>query len=101
MFLPILEASRVARGASLVGMTVRVWTNGNHRYSYRITRVRRGQKSLAWAFGLPPNYLVLQTSENQYRTGSKVMVQATQVGPPVRASDGEAHPRARPRVCGA
>ncbi len=100
MFLPILEASRVNRGLALVGRTVKIWTARNQLFTYRITRVRRHQKSLAWAYALPANSLVLQTSEDQYRTGAKVMLQATQVGPPVAASPAEARPRARPRVCG-
>jgi len=99
MFLPILEASRIDRGQALVGQTVRVWTTGNRLYTYQITRVRRHQKTLAWAFELPPDSLVLQTSEDSYRTGTKVMVQARQVGLPVVATRAEARPPARPRVC--
>jgi hypothetical protein len=100
MFLPILKASLVRAGRALVGKTVQVWTAHNHRYTYRITRVRRHQKTLNWAFDLPANSLVLQTSEDPYRTGGKVMVQARQVGSPVLVPAAEAHPAARPRVCG-
>lgn len=100
MFLPILTASRVNLGHALVGRTVRVWTAHNQLFTYRITRVRRHQTSLNWAFDLPPNTLILQTSEDQYRTGAKVMLQARQVGPPVVATRAEARPPARPRVCG-
>jgi hypothetical protein len=100
MFLPILEVSRVDRGQALVGQTVTVWTVDDRLYTYRITRVRRHQRTLDWAFALPPNSLVLQTSENQSPTGTKVMVQASQLGPPVVASRAEARPPASPRVCG-
>ena len=100
MFLPILEASLVRGGHALLGKTVQVWTARNHLYTYRITRVRRHQKTLAWAFDLPANSLVLQTSEDAYRTGGKVMVQARQVGGPVLVPTAEARPAARPRVCG-
>jgi len=100
MFLPILLASRRAGGRAMIGDRVTVWTANNHRYSYRISSVRRFQKSLDWAFALPPNSLVLQTSENQYRTGTKVMLVARQVGGPVQASKAEAQPPAKPRVCG-
>lgn len=100
MFLPILEASRVDRGQALIGQTVSLWTVNDQLFTYRITRVRRHQRTLAWALELPPNFLVLQTSEDQYRTGTKVMLQARQVGPPVVAPPEEARPRARPRVCG-
>jgi hypothetical protein len=71
-----------------------------HRYTYRISSVRRFQKSLDWAFRLPPNSLVLQTSEDQYRTGTKVMLVARQVGAPVLVTEEEARPPAKPRVCG-
>lgn len=100
MFLPILEASRVGGGRALLGKTVQVWTARHHLYTYRITRVRRHQKTLAWAFDLPANSLVLQTSEDPYRTGGKVMLQAKQVGGPVLVPTAEARPAARPRVCG-
>lgn len=100
MFLPILLASRRSGGRAMIGDWVTVWTANNHRYSYRISSVRRFQKSLDWAFALPPNSLVLQTSENQYRTGTKVMLVARQVGGPVQATTAEAQPPAKPRVCG-
>jgi hypothetical protein len=100
MFLPILLASRRSGGRAMIGDRVTVWTANNHRYTYRISSVRRFQKSLNWAFALPPNSLVLQTSENQYRAGSKVMLVARQVGDPVLAPEAEAQPAAKPRVCG-
>jgi len=100
MFLPILLASRRGNGRAMIGDRVTVWTANNHRYTYRISSVRRSQKSLSWAFSLPPNSLVLQTSENQYRTGTKVMLVARQVGDPVQAPEAEAQPPAKPRVCG-
>ncbi len=99
MFLPILEASRIG-GRALIGQTVRVWTARNQLFIYVITRVRRHQKSLSWAFDLPPNSLVLQTSEDQYRTGRKVMLVARQGGAPVVVTRAEARPPAHPRVCG-
>ena len=100
MFLPILEASRRRNGRAMIGDRITVWTVKNHRYTYRVTEVRRFQKSLGWAYSLPPNSLVLQTSEDQYRTGSKVMVVARQEGDPVLAPEAEANPPAKPRVCG-
>jgi hypothetical protein len=100
MFLPILLASRRSGGRALVGDPVSVWTVNGHRYTYRISSVRRFQKSLDWAFRLPANSLVLQTSENQYRTGTKVMLVARQVSGPVATTYRESHPKARPRRCG-
>ncbi len=76
----------------MVGDEVTVWTKLNHRYTYRVIEVRRFQKTLVWAFRLPPNSLVLQTSEDQYRAGTKVMVVARQVGDPVLAPGAEANP---------
>ncbi len=100
MFLPILLASRRNGGRAMLGDRVTVWTANDHRYTYRISSVRPSKKSLDWAFALPPNSLVLQTSENQYRTGTKVMLVARQVGDPVLAPEAEAQPAAKPRVCG-
>ena len=99
MFLPILVASWRRNGQALLGDAVFVWTDDDRRYEYRITRVRRHQRSLAWAFALPPESLVLQTSENQYASGPKVMLIARLVAV-TDASHGEAHPRAKPRRCG-
>ena len=100
MFLPILTSSRRRNGRAMIGDSVTVWSNGNHRYTYRITQVRRHQKSLNWVFNLPPDSLVLQTSETPYRDGSKVMLVARQVGKPVVSTAEEAHPTARPHRCG-
>jgi hypothetical protein len=100
MFLPILRASRIDGGRALVGQTVLVWTADDELFTYQVTRVRRHQTTLAWALELPPSSLVLQTSEDQYETGTKVMIQARLVGPPVAATRAEARPPAHPRVCG-
>jgi hypothetical protein len=99
MFLPILTWS--ARDPDrMIGRTVHVWTAKSHVYTYRIERVRRRQKSLDWAFKLPPNSLVLQTSEDQFRTGTKVMLVARQLTGPRATSYAAAHPKPKPRVCG-
>ena len=95
MFLPILEASRVDRRPGADRPDRARLDRHDHLYTYRITRVRRHQKTLAWAFDLPPNFLVLQTSEDQYRTGAKVMVQA-QPGRPGRCWHRARRPARRP-----
>ena len=100
MFLPILTASQRRNGRGLLGDTVTVWSIGNHRYTYEIVEVRRRQKTLAWAFDLPPGSLVLQTSETPYRDGTKTMVVARQVGEPVVVDRAEARPKPKPRRCG-
>jgi hypothetical protein len=99
MFLPILLASQISSGRGLIGTEVRVWTADDLLYTYRVTRVRRHQKSLAWAYALPANSLVLQTSETPYSDGSKVMLEARQVGSAVAAAPGDAQPKARPVRC--
>lgn len=98
MFLPILRASRRANGRSLLGMTVDVYTADDLRYRYEITRVRRFQKHLDWAFRLPAELLVLQTSETPFANGTKVMLVARLMGVTV-VPHAEAHPKARPRRC--
>jgi hypothetical protein len=100
MFLPILQASQRRNGRSMLGATVTVWSSGNHRYTYEVVEVRRRQKSLAWAFDLPPDSLVLQTSETPYRNGTKTMLVARQIGEPVVVGRSEARPRPEPRRCG-
>lgn len=98
MFLPILRASQRHDGRSLLGMTVDVYTDDDLRYRYEITRVRRFQKHLDWAFGLPAGSLVLQTSETPFANGTKVMLVARLLGLTV-VPHAEAHPKARPRRC--
>jgi hypothetical protein len=99
MFLSILRRSQQNRGRSMVGGTVFVWTARNYLYRYRIVQVRRFQTSLDWAYDLPPNSLVLQTSETPYRDGTKVMLVARQVGDPVKATLAESRPTPRPVAC--
>ena len=99
MFLPILVASWRNDGKALIGDEVHVWTDDDRHYVYEIVRVRRHQRSLGWAFELPPESLVLQTSENQYASGPKVMVVA-RFRSVTDASHKAAHPKAKPRRCG-
>jgi len=99
MFLPILVTSWKQNGKAMLGDSVYVWTADDLRYEYVITRVRRHQRSLNWAFDLPAESLVLQTSENQYASGPKVMVVA-RFQEVVASSHAAAHPKAKPRRCG-
>jgi hypothetical protein len=98
MFLPILRWS-IRDAKRLVGRRVDVYTANDWRYRYEVTEVRRRQKKLDWAFDLPPNSLVLQTSETPYRNGTKVMIVAEQVGDPVKVERAEARPKPKPRRC--
>lgn len=99
MFLPILVASWRKNGRALIGDEVHVWTDDDRHYVYKIVQVRRHRRSLGWASRLPPESLVLQTSENQYASGPKVMVVASFRGV-AGTSHRAAHPKARPRRCG-
>lgn len=99
MFLPLLTASRIRNGASMIGRTVRVYTSASRYFTYRITQVRRGQRSVQGAFGITAKVLWLQTSEGPYATSTKLVVVATQVGGPFTASYAASHPRPRPRSC--
>ena len=46
MFLPILDASKIQNGKSMLGMVVEVWTSDDQRFLYEITEVRRHQLTL-------------------------------------------------------
>lgn len=99
MFLPLLTASRISNGASLIGRTVRVWTSASTMYTYRISSVKRFQRSIASAFDVRGRVLWLQTSEGPYASSTKLVVVATQVGGAVPATWAAAHPTPRPVSC--
>jgi hypothetical protein len=73
MFLPLLTASQVTNGASMLGMVVRIWTSDSRLYTYRIDQVLRHQYS-------PPPYdvsverLWIQTSEGPRGTYNKLFL---------------------------
>lgn len=100
MLLALLEASEVKDGASLIGASVQVWTDGNRRHTYRITEVNRHATDRSSARGVPPdgNRLVLQTSEGPKGTVPKLQVVAerTEVAD---ATPAQSTPDADPRVC--
>jgi hypothetical protein len=100
MFLPLLSASRINGGASMIGRTVRVYTSSSRYYTYRITQVKRHQTSIQSAFGVSTaKILWLQTSEGPYATSTKLVVVATQTGGPYTTTYGASHPTPRPRSC--
>ena len=100
MFLPLLSASRVNNGASLIGRTVRVYTSTSKYYTYRITEVRRRQTSIQSAFGVSASKVLwLQTSEGPYATSTKLVVVARQTGGPFATSYKASHPKPRPISC--
>lgn len=99
MFLPILNASLVNDGASMIGMTVQVYTSDDQLFLYEITQVRRHALNLDDAIAATTEQLWLQTSEGPKGTKPKLQVVAMPItsGP---ADDQAAHPSAKPRVCG-
>jgi hypothetical protein len=99
MFLPLLEASLVQNGKSMIGMVVEVWTSDNQRFLYDITEVRRHQTDLNDASSATTEQLWLQTSEGPKGTPGKLQVIAEPLSQEA-ADPAEAHPVARPLVCG-
>ena len=98
MFLPLLERSKINNGASLLGMTVKVWTSNNLVTTYQITKVRRHVTTFGNAFDLETQQLWIQTSEGPRGTVGKLIVVAKRIG--VEAATQEAAPVARPVTCG-
>jgi sortase (surface protein transpeptidase) len=98
MFEPLLLRSRVNNGASLIGATVKVWTSNNLVSTYRITRIRRQVTSLNGVFDIGPEQLWIQTSEGPRGTVGKLIVVAKRIGYEAASQD-EAHPTPRPKVC--
>jgi len=100
MFLPLLTASRVNGGSSMIGRTVLVYTSASRYYKYRITKVMRRQTSIQAAFGVSTSKILwLQTSEGPYASSTKLVVVAAQVGGPYVTGFAQAHPRPRPVSC--
>jgi hypothetical protein len=99
MFLPLLDASLVNNGKRMLAMKVYVWTSDDRLYTYQVTQVRRHQYTLPDLWSLQSQQVWLQTSEGPYGTYNKLMVVAQPVAV-TTASDVDAHPKARPIVCG-
>ena len=99
MFLPLLRASLVDDGASLVGALVEVYTTTNELHLYEITSVKRHATDLSLATDAGSReQLVLQTSEGPTGTVPKLQVAATPISV-VPAAPADAAPSAQPRVC--
>jgi hypothetical protein len=99
MFLPILDASKVDNGASMLGMIVEVYTSDDQLFLYEVTEVRRHQLDLDAAVAATTEQLWLQTSEGPKGTRPKTQVVARFLS--TGAADHEAaHPVANPVACG-
>jgi hypothetical protein len=99
MFLPILDASLVQNGKSMLGMVVEVWTSDDQRFLYEITEVRRHQLDLEDALNAPGEELWLQTSEGPKGTPGKTQVIALPISQEA-ANPADAHPTPKPVICG-
>jgi hypothetical protein len=98
MFLPLLDASLVQNGNSLLGMVVEVWTSDNQRFLYDITEVRRHVPYDTVLTDSGTEQLWLQTSEGR---GHQPKLQVIAEPLSQEAADpAEAHPVAKPLVCG-
>jgi hypothetical protein len=99
MFLPLLEDSLVQNGKQMLGMVVEVWTSDDQRFLYDITEVRRHQTDLNDAANATSEQLWLQTSEGPKGTIPKLQIVAEPLSQEA-ADPADAHPVAKPVVCG-
>ena len=102
MFLPILEASRVADGFGMIGMIVEVYTSDDMVFLYEITKVIRHvpyDTGLDEPLAATTDQVWLQTSEGIGPTFPKLQIMGEPLssGP---ADPAKAHPSANPRRCG-
>jgi hypothetical protein len=98
MFLPILDASKIQNGKSMLGMVVEVWTSDDQRFLYEVTEVRRHQITLEGAVNPDEEEVWLQTSEGPKGTPGKTQVIARLISQEA-AAPADAHPVARPVDC--
>ncbi len=98
MFLPILNASLVNNGKSMIGMLIEVYTSDNMEFLYEAVAVRRHITDLGSAFATTDQTLWLQTSEGPRGTIQKVQV----IAKPLSSSPADpaaAHPTPHPVFC--
>lgn len=80
MFLPLLNASKINNGASLLGRTVYVYASNSVVHVYTITKVRRHVKSIQSAVTQTTEKLWLQTSEGPNTSYPKLVIEADRTG---------------------
>ncbi|MEX2548219.1 MAG: sortase [Chloroflexota bacterium] len=100
MFAPLLAASLIEDGRSLLGLEALLYTSDARLHTYRIFLVKRHATDLSLARDVPPGErrLVLQTSEGPRGTFPILQVAARLVST-VAADLNDAHPVAHPRAC--
>ena len=99
MFGPLLHASQRDNGASMIGMTVQVYTNDDWLFLYTIKEVRRHTLNLDDAVATKTERLWMQTSEGPTGTVPKLQVVADFLSAE-KTSPEAAHPDAHPVLCG-
>jgi Sortase domain len=98
MFLPLLNASKVDNGASLLGKYVKVYTSDNMVHTYQITEVRRHVTNVQPAAGAIAERLWMYTSEGPDYTYPKLVVVAKRTSS-ATATSSASHPTPRPVSC--
>jgi hypothetical protein len=98
MFLPILTASQINNGRSMIGMLIEIYTSDNMEFLYEAVSVRRHITDLDSAFATTDETLWLQTSEGPRGTIQKVQVIAKLLSSSP-ADPAAAHPRPNPVFC--
>jgi hypothetical protein len=99
MFLPLLRRSeRPDNGASMLGMTVEVYTSDNWLFVYTIKEVRRHTLDLLDAVNTHTERLWLQTSEGPHGHVPKLQVVADFLSADP-TDPHAAHPDAHPKIC--
>jgi hypothetical protein len=99
MFHPLMVAAEKNDGASMLGMTVEVYTSDDWHFVYQVSEVRRHTLDLNAAFATVTEQLWLQTSEGPNGTVPKLQVIADFLSAE-KTDPVAAHPDAHPRICG-
>jgi hypothetical protein len=101
MFGIFLHKLLIGQTKSLIGVTIKVYTNDDMVFTYRISKVLLHQHDLSSAYNWPTaggEVLMLQTCETDKVGGPLMIVQATLVSSG-SASHAAAHPTPHPRAC--
>lgn len=99
MFAPLLKASLIDNGSSMVGALVEVYTSDDQLHLYAISVVKRHAIDLSLAAAPPGEHqLILQTSEGPSGTVPKLQILALSVSV-IPATAADANPVPHPRVC--
>jgi len=102
MFLPLLAASMVSGGRSLLGLKVQVYTSADWRFTYTVSQVRRHVSTslarLTAPLAATHPELWLQTSEGA-TTASPFLQIVASYASATPADHAAAHPTPRPTIC--